>query len=147
MPRVAARCLLALAALAGCASERQRLRSEIAPTREQILAEGRETYERACASCHGADGRGHGPAASTLRLPPPDLTQLAGRHGGVFPRQEVRAVITGATPVAAHGTAEMPVWRLRFGPASSGATAVAALRTERRLDAMLDYLATLQVPA
>lgn len=135
---------VAVPGLAGCASERQRLREGIAPTRAQLLQEGKQTYERACASCHGLDARGDGPVAATLRVPPPDLTTLARRNQGVFPRDAVVAAVTGATPIAAHGTAEMPVWRLRFGPTSSGAAAAAALRTRRWLDGMIDYLETLQ---
>jgi mono/diheme cytochrome c family protein len=144
MPHVPVVAVLALLALTACAYERKRLREGVAPTRAQLLAEGQQTYQRACASCHGLDARGNGPVAPTLEVPPPDLTTLARRHGGVFPRAMVVDVVTGTTPIAAHGTAEMPVWRLRFGPSSSGAAAAAALRTRRWLDGMVDYLETLQ---
>jgi mono/diheme cytochrome c family protein len=134
----------AVLAVAACAGQSKRLRAEIAPSREQLLQEGKRTYERACASCHGVDARGDGPVAPTLKIRPSNLTHLARRNGGIFPRDEVIAIVTGATPVAAHGTADMPVWRLRFGPTSSGAAAVAALRTRRWLDGMVDYLASIQ---
>jgi mono/diheme cytochrome c family protein len=136
-------CLGALA-IAGCASQRDRLQEEIAPTRQQLVREGQRTYERACSSCHGLDGRGDGPVASTLRVRPTDLTTLAKKNGGVFPRDRVTAIITGDIPLAAHGTREMPVWRLRFAPTSSGAAATAALRTRRWLDGMVDYLESIQ---
>lgn len=136
--------VVAVLVLAGCASERYRLREEVAPTRAQLVQEGRRTYERACASCHGIDARGDGPVASTRKARPPDLTHLARANGGVFPRERVIAAVTGTTPIAAHGTAEMPVWRQRFGPTASGATAAAALRTQRWLNGMVDYLETLQ---
>jgi mono/diheme cytochrome c family protein len=135
---------LAVLAVAGCASERSRLQEEIVPSREQLIQEGKRAYERACASCHGVDARGDGPVAPTLKVRPPDLTMLARRNGGTFPRDQVIAVVTGAKPIAAHGTADMPVWRLRFGPSGSGAAAAAALRTRRWLDGMVDYLATIQ---
>jgi mono/diheme cytochrome c family protein len=138
---------LILIALTSCTPQRERLREEIAPTREEILREGRRAYERACASCHGLDAQGEGTVAPALKVRPPDLTQLAAGNGGVFPRERVAAVIAGDTAVTAHGTAEMPVWRTRFGPTSSGAVAAAALRTRRWLDGMLDYLETLQVAA
>jgi mono/diheme cytochrome c family protein len=138
---------LILIALTGCALQRERLREEIAPTREEALREGRKAYERACASCHGLDARGEGTVAPALKVRPPDLTQLAAGNGGVFPREHVAAVVAGHVPVSAHGTAEMPVWRTRFGPASSGATAAAALRTRRWLDGMLGYLESLQIAA
>jgi len=37
------------------------------------LAEGRELYERNCASCHGVAGRGDGPAGRGLNPPPPPI--------------------------------------------------------------------------
>jgi len=144
MPRVALLGCLAVLGIAGCAAQRDRLREEIAPTREQLLREGQRTYERACSSCHGLDARGDGPVASSLKVRPTNLTTLAARNGGVFPRDRVVAVVTGEIPLAAHGTRDMPVWRLRFGPTSSGAAATAALRTRRWLDGMVDYLETIQ---
>jgi mono/diheme cytochrome c family protein len=139
--------VLILTALTSCALQRERLREGIAPTREETLREGWRAYKRACASCHGLDARGEGTVAPALKVRPSDLTQLAAGNGGVFPRERVAAVIAGDVPVTAHGTAEMPVWRTRFGPTSSGAAAAAALTTQRWLDAMLDYLETLQVAA
>jgi len=137
-------CWLGVLAIAGCASQRDRLQEEIVPTREQLIREGQRTYERACASCHGVDGRGDGPVASSLKVRPPNLTTLAKKNGGVFPRDRVTAIITGEIPLAAHGTREMPVWRQRFGPTSSGAAATAALRTQRWLNGMVDYLESMQ---
>ena len=43
------------------------------PSRAVDLAEGRELYERACASCHGMAGRGDGPAGRGLNPPPPPI--------------------------------------------------------------------------
>ncbi len=136
-------CLLALV-LAACAHQRNRVREGIVPTRAQQIAEGQRAYLRACASCHGTDARGDGPVAPTLKVPPPDLTRLASRHGGRFPREYVVDAVTGTAPIAAHGTSDMPVWRLTFGPTSSGAAAAAALRRRRWLDGLVDYLETVQ---
>ena len=72
-----------------------------------------------------------------------DLTHLAERHGGTFPREYVIAVVAGAPPIAAHGTREMPVWSERFGP-PSGATAAATLYARRRLEMLASYIASLQ---
>ena len=135
--------LLALL-LAACESERSRVQQEIVPSREQQIAEGKRAYLRTCASCHGTDGRGDGPVAPTLRVRPTDLTRLASRHGGTFPRAHVEDVVTGASPITAHGTSDMPVWRITFGPTSSGAAATAALRRRRWLNGLVDYLETIQ---
>lgn len=107
---------------------------------------GAKIFATACVPCHGADGRGDGPEAASLAHPPPDLTRLAAEHGGTFPRAYVHAVVTGEETIPVHGSREMPVWRERFGP-SAGATAVAALYTQQRLDALVDYVASLQRPA
>lgn len=44
---------------------------------ESGAAVGAELYQEKCAMCHGASGRGDGPAASNYGPPPPNLTDLA----------------------------------------------------------------------
>jgi len=144
MARVAAIAGLLALLLAACASERSRVQQEIVPSREQQIAEGKRAYLRTCASCHGTDGRGDGPVAPTLRVRPTNLTRLASKNGGTFPRAHVEDVVTGASPITAHGTSDMPVWRITFGPTSSGAAAAAALRRRRWLNGLVDYLETIQ---
>lgn len=103
---------------------------------------GSDLYKFYCASCHGTDGRGGGPVAQTLRSDTPDLTKLALRNGGVFPRARVEAIIEGRAdpPLPVHGTREMPVW----GPIFRGLDANdAANRT--RIGNLVDYLQSLQV--
>ncbi len=78
---------------------------------------GQGLYERLCATCHGVDGRGGGEYANLLSVPPPDLTGIAARRDGAFPRDEIVSLIDGRLTPRAHGSAEMPVWgrRLRAG--------------------------------
>src|SRR5208282_427623 len=71
---------------------------------------GKEMYLAYCASCHGADGRGNGPAAPALKTPPTDLTQLAAKNGGNFPDAHIMQIIRGDSMTAAHGNKDMPVW-------------------------------------
>lgn len=73
---------------------------------------GRDLFEFYCATCHGRDGRGNGPVVAALKAPPPDLTLLARRHEGQFPRQRVEAFVTsdGRVLSPAHGASDMPVW-------------------------------------
>ena len=72
--------------------------------------EGKDTFMAYCAVCHGTDGRGNGPAAPALKMPVPDLTTLAKRHGK-FDRVNIEQRIIGADqrPVS-HGTMTMPIW-------------------------------------
>lgn len=104
------------------------------------VASGKRTYVEYCAACHGADGRGMGPAASALKTPPPDLTTLARRHNGKFPDEYVAGIVRFGKPIVAHGSAEMPVWGPIFGLRDNGNET--ALR--RRIRNLCDYLATLQ---
>jgi hypothetical protein len=71
---------------------------------------GPDLYRLYCATCHGRDGKGHGPASAALKVQPSDLTVLARRQNGVFPEFEVETIIRGGTAVTAHGSDEMPVW-------------------------------------
>jgi len=73
-------------------------------------AKGPEMFHAYCAVCHGADGRGGGPAADALKKRPADLTQLSIKNNGAFPAARVENVIRGAGVVEAHGSREMPIW-------------------------------------
>ena len=73
--------------------------------------QGRDTFQFYCASCHGCDARGRGPVAPALVSAPADLTRLEAEGRGVFPRDRVRAVLSGkGRPLPSHGSSEMPVW-------------------------------------
>jgi mono/diheme cytochrome c family protein len=71
---------------------------------------GADLFRAYCASCHGGDAKGKGPAASALKATVPDLTLLSRRNLGRFPAAHVREVILGERVVAAHGSREMPIW-------------------------------------
>jgi len=105
---------------------------------------GREAYFRYCSSCHGADGRGDGVVARTMRPKPPDLTQLAKEHDGTFPAKQVRDSIDGRRRIAAHGSTKMPVWGTIFGaqPAPEGPDAHA----RSQVQIITDYLSSIQTP-
>jgi mono/diheme cytochrome c family protein len=73
---------------------------------------GKKLYMQYCASCHGVDGKGKGPVASSLCKPLPDLTNIE-KKDGKFPAIHIKVVIAGEvgqTEIAAHGTRDMPVW-------------------------------------
>jgi mono/diheme cytochrome c family protein len=47
----------------------------------QAASAGQQTYDANCASCHGAEGRGDGPAAGSLDPAPDDLRITAQQAG------------------------------------------------------------------
>src|SRR5450755_3179984 len=79
------------------------------PARNPV--EGAKIFRYYCAACHGADGRGHGPASVALKHAVPDLTLISQRNGGKFPYRRVKEIIEGKEPgPLAHGDREMPIW-------------------------------------
>ena len=52
-------------------------------------------FKQYCASCHGLDAKGHGPAVPALKVPPPDLTSLTKNNHGKFPEPRVFQAIKG----------------------------------------------------
>jgi hypothetical protein len=100
---------------------------------------GPDLYRLYCASCHGRDAKGNGPAAGALKVPPPDLTVLARQRKGVFSALDVEAIIRGGTNVAAHGSVEMPVW----GPIFY-ALDTSDARVKARIGALVSHIASVQ---
>jgi len=70
---------------------------------------GSKLFMQYCASCHGADAKGSGPVAASLKKPPSDLTRIE-KVDGKFPTLRVQRIIQGEDVVEPHGTREMPVW-------------------------------------
>jgi mono/diheme cytochrome c family protein len=83
-------------------------------------ASGKEMFNAYCASCHGTDAKGDGPAAPALKNAPADLTMLAKTNGGKYPSDKVTAVLRGERTLVAHGGQEMPVWGPVFRKLSQG---------------------------
>ncbi len=106
-------------------------------------ASGKQMYNAYCASCHGLDGKGGGPAAPALKDPPTDLTTLSRDNGGKFPEDHIYTVLKFGVDAPAHGNAEMPVW----GPALrslSGGSALAGSIEQQRIVNLTNYLRSLQ---
>ena len=111
------------------------------PAPNVSAASGKEMYNAYCAACHGADGRGNGPAASAMKTPPTNLTILSVQHNGRFPEAAVQQAIKGdpAMP-SAHGSKDMPVWGPVFTMMGQGGAAQAQLRVRN----LTQYIASLQ---
>lgn len=117
--------------------------SAMATEPDNPLDIGRERFGLDCATCHGVDGAGNGPVAAILKIAPPDLTRIASRHHGDFPYADVYATIDGRQAPLAHGTREMPIWGDRYKQSLS---ALGEKRLHQRIDAIVRYVETLQVP-
>ena len=124
-------CLLASSTVSGLACEDKQPRftepmtlggREVAP---QTLEHGRDLYRMHCASCHGAEGRGDGPAAAGLKYPPRD-----------FSKADFSFVDEGELP-----SHEALVERIRVGAPERGMPMWKGMRAED-LSALADYLKT-----
>ena len=76
------------------------LRNPFPPTAESLQA-GQLSYQKNCQACHGAAGRGDGPAAQGLDPPPADLVV----HVPLHPEQDLFGFVRGGIP----GTAMVPL--------------------------------------
>jgi len=100
-------------------------------------ADGKQMYTNYCAPCHGVDGRGHGPAASSLKSPATDLSNLAAANGGKFPVAHLISVLRYGLD---HPAAEMPEWNRIF----TRMTQANSMIRDQRTSNLVDYLRTLQ---
>jgi mono/diheme cytochrome c family protein len=101
---------------------------------------GRDLFAFYCSACHGRNGEGQGPVAPVLRVAPPDLTRIAARNDGVFPKARVEMLLTGDQNMPpAHGSSEMPVWGPIFSALDSNE------RINRiRIANIVEYIASIQ---
>lgn len=101
--------------------------------------DGSALYTTYCASCHGRTGRGDGPVAEFLKVPPSDLTQIA-RHWGTFSPFILGQIIDGRHILRAHGDSAMPVW----GDAFRVVAGTDEAQTRARIDALIKHLEAMQ---
>jgi mono/diheme cytochrome c family protein len=88
------------------------------------ISRGRDLWQQDCAVCHGADGRGNGPAAAQLRRQPKDLSRIASPP--VFPDGILAYRI-------ANGGEVMPAWKSVLSP--------------QQIWDLVDYIRSLRQPA
>ncbi len=106
---------------------------------------GKKQYMKYCATCHGPSGTGSDGVASRLYTKPPtNLTTLSKENGGKFPMMEVIGIVKGDSPIAAHGTRDMPVWGQVLGrPLDDGMYGKDA--ADAQIMTIGKYLETIQV--
>lgn len=132
-------------AIVGLSSHATPSTAKIAPALEEQLPptyvpSGKRIYKEYCAACHGFDGKGNGPAASSLDRKPPNLTTLSKRHGRKFPDEYVKAVLLFGPGYSAHGASEMPVWGPIFRYLENYSEAAA----RQRIKNLCDFIESIQ---
>ncbi len=106
-------------------------------------ASGEQMYSNYCGACHGTKAEGNGPAAQALKTPPPNLTLLSQKNGGVFPAEHIMSVLKLGVANPAHGSAEMPVWGdllMSLNPSSRFPATI----VHQRIFNLTDYLKKIQ---
>jgi len=106
--------------------------------------DGGALYAANCANCHGTFGEGDGIVTPSLAVVLLDLRYLAERNDGAFPRAFIHEVIDGRAMRAAHGPKDMPIWGAELAR-SEGYDAAAEARVSAKIDALIAYLASIQI--
>lgn len=106
--------------------------------------DGAKFYVENCVACHGMSAKGDGPLASTLDTAPTDLTLLARKNGGSFPRARALSYVYGH-PEQRELARDMP----QFGGAMAHDTVPVEINgiltpTPRELAGLLIYLESVQ---
>ncbi|HET9025383.1 MAG TPA: c-type cytochrome [Burkholderiaceae bacterium] len=108
---------------------------------------GKDQYNARCAPCHGANGKGAGPAAKQVGAKVPDITTYAKRNGGAFPTELAWQKIDGR-PVSYDTARNMPVWGRDFrheALANVNATAKPESYVAAEIYAIVEHLRSMQV--
>ena len=127
-------------ALAGALAAQEKPKIVMKPPPSVDPTDAPAMFQTYCASCHGKQARGDGPAAAALKTAPADLTRISARNGGTFPITKVRRYIEGLDEISAHGSRDMPVWGQVLRGVSGGNEAGVRLRVE----GLTKYLESIQ---
>jgi mono/diheme cytochrome c family protein len=134
-------CIALFGTVVFSAAQEQKTEIKHATASPTSAASGKEMFKAYCASCHGEDAKGDGPAAAALKQAPIDLTALAKTNGGKYPALRVTSVLRGQATLAAHGSQEMPVWGAVFWKMSGGHEG----EVQQRISNLNRYIESLQV--
>ena len=110
---------------------------------QEVAGAGKPAFELYCATCHGRDAKGGGPASNLLTVKPADLTMIRKKNDGTFPFWRVYGTIDGREDIKGHGTREMPIWGAEFR-AQAGSSPVAQSQVRGRILELVYYLESIQ---
>ena len=113
----------------------------VIPVNKTSPVDGKQMYTSYCAPCHGVEGKGNGPAATSLKARPTDLTELQKANHGKFPDTHIVAILQFGANVPAHGSATMPIW----GPILGTMNQQNAQEKQLRISNLSRYLESIQV--
>ncbi len=131
--------LLAVVSFAAAQDQKPTVTVKHVPITPTSATSGKDMFNNYCASCHGKDGKGNGPAAPALKASPTDLTKLP-KKNGKFDAAHVAAVIRGQAQTPSHGSEDMPVWGPLFSSISQGHES----EVQQRVTNLVGYIETLQ---
>jgi len=126
-----------LVATLGWSQEKTIKKTPIQPSNS---TSGKQMFADYCAPCHGLSGKGDGPAASALKTPPADLTQLAKKNNGKFPMDHVMNDLRQGSSLSSHGSSDMPVW----GPLFKSLDTTNPVMVDQRIHNLSVYIESLQ---
>src|SRR4051794_25098549 len=95
--------LVILVALAAVGQTAAKPKVQVVTAKYTAPDSGKQMFNAYCASCHGTDAKGTGPAAPAMKSGVPDLTMLAKKNGGQYPALHVGQALVGDSTLQAHG--------------------------------------------
>jgi len=110
---------------------------------QELATSGKASFQLYCASCHGREGKGDGPAMNLLTVKPANLTQISKRNNGTYPFWTVYRIIDGREDMKGHGDRDMPIWGAQFR-AETGSGAAAQSQVRGRILELVYYLESIQ---
>src|SRR5512147_251880 len=133
--------LILLIAVCAIAQTTTKPQVQVVPAPYTPADSGKAMFDAYCASCHGVDGKGQGPAAAAMKSAVPDLSMLAKSHDGTYPAFSVAETLRITRPLSAHGSVDMPVWGPVFSHLSQQSNGV----IQQRIHNINMYIESLQV--